>query len=196
MRPGVIHLADRLYSQNEILFFMSSRREFLFTEDYSYMAKTSDSGASFEFVSFIDPFDLNRNVMPSTVRVSATGLVTCVRRKDNDSTGLKRTCRTTMARVGAVRAKSTAPGTRMESARAGQAHQRVPRLRVRCPPAQGYIPHLGQGECRQRCQLERRAPASRRLRWSGRVRRRGSGLPARLRSTRRRRRRSPLLGNR
>lgn len=72
-------------SASGALFFMSSRRELIFTEDYAYMAKTSDGGASFDFVSFIDPFDIRRNVMPSTVRISDTELVTCVRRKDNDS---------------------------------------------------------------------------------------------------------------
>lgn len=72
-------------SSNQMFFFMSSRREFLFTEDYSYMAKTDDGGANFDFVSFMDPFDIDRNVMPSTVRVSDTILVSCTRRKDRNS---------------------------------------------------------------------------------------------------------------
>ncbi len=72
-------------SSNEALFFMSSRKEVIFTEDYVYMAKTSDGGASFNVVSFLDPFDVDRNVMPSTVRVSDTVLVCCTRRKDRNS---------------------------------------------------------------------------------------------------------------
>jgi hypothetical protein len=72
-------------SSREALFFMSSRRDLLFTEDYSYMARTRDGGKSFEFVSFIDLFDVDRIVMPSTVRIGAAGLVTCVRRKDRNS---------------------------------------------------------------------------------------------------------------
>ena len=72
-------------SSNQMFFFMSSRRDFLFTEDYCYMSKTDDGGASFDFVSFMDPFDIDRNVMPSTVRVSDTMLVSCTRRKDRNS---------------------------------------------------------------------------------------------------------------
>jgi len=72
-------------SSNQVFFFMSSKREFLFTEDYAYMAKTDDGGASFSFVSFMDPFDIDRNVMPSTVRISDTMLVSCTRRKDQNS---------------------------------------------------------------------------------------------------------------
>lgn len=72
-------------SSNQAFFFMSSRREIIFTEDYTYMAKTDDGGASFDFVSFVDPFDIDRNVMPSTVRVGEAELVTCTRRKDNNS---------------------------------------------------------------------------------------------------------------
>jgi hypothetical protein len=72
-------------SSADAFFFMSSRRDVLFTEDYSYVARTRDGGASFDFVSFIDLFDLDRIVMPSTVRISGSGLVTCVRRKDDDS---------------------------------------------------------------------------------------------------------------
>ncbi len=72
----IVNSADSAY------FLMSSRRQLIFTEDYAYMVSTADAGASFEFESFIDPFDLDPNVMPSTVRISDTGLVTCLRRKD------------------------------------------------------------------------------------------------------------------
>ncbi len=72
-------------SSKQALFFLSSRREILFTEDYVYMAETGDGGDNFDFISFMDPFDIDRNVMPSTVRVSDTMLVSCTRRKDRNS---------------------------------------------------------------------------------------------------------------
>jgi len=71
-------------SPSQAFFFLSSRREFVFTEDYVYMAKTDDGGASFDFVSFLDPYDVDRSVMPSTVRVDATTLVSCTRRKNRE----------------------------------------------------------------------------------------------------------------
>lgn len=72
-------------SSDQVFFFMSSRREIIFTEDYVYMAKTDDGGDSFDFVSFMDPFDIDRNVMPSTVRINDRMLVSCTRRKDRNS---------------------------------------------------------------------------------------------------------------
>jgi len=72
-------------SADEILLFLSSKRPILFTEDYAYVARSSDGGASFQFVGFIDPFDLERNVMPSTVRTGDGELITCTRREDDDS---------------------------------------------------------------------------------------------------------------
>lgn len=72
-------------SSNEALFFLSSRRPLLLREDYTYVARTRDGGASFEFVAYLDPLDLDRKVMPSTVRISENRLVTCVRRRQGES---------------------------------------------------------------------------------------------------------------
>jgi len=50
--------------------------------DVTFTARTTDGGASFQFVSWIvPPTDPYRGVMPSTVRCSPTKLVTAVRRK-------------------------------------------------------------------------------------------------------------------
>lgn len=72
-------------SAREALFFLSSRRQLLFREDYTYVARTRDGGASFELLSYLDPLDLDRKVMPSTVRIGERGLVTCVRRRRDES---------------------------------------------------------------------------------------------------------------
>jgi hypothetical protein len=78
-------------SSKEAFFFMSSRNNgWIDKEDYTYMAKSSDGGATFSFVSRIAPGDLDRNVMPSSVRVSPTRLVTCVRRnRDKNDTWIE-----------------------------------------------------------------------------------------------------------
>ena len=53
--------------------------------DVTFTARTTDGGATFNFVSWIVPkSDDARGVMPSTVRCSATKLVTVVRRRSGD----------------------------------------------------------------------------------------------------------------
>ena len=50
--------------------------------DRTFMARTTDSGATFQFVSWIVPEDdPHRSVMPSTVRLSDTRLVSALRRR-------------------------------------------------------------------------------------------------------------------
>jgi hypothetical protein len=74
-------------SRNDCLLFLSatpgkSGRDFTFT------AKTTNGGKSFEFVSWIvPPTDPHRGVMPSTVRCSEEKLVTAIRRRQGKNTG-------------------------------------------------------------------------------------------------------------
>ncbi|WP_406694759.1 exo-alpha-sialidase [Singulisphaera sp. Ch08] len=51
-------------------------------EGRPFCARTRDGGLTWRFVSFIGPEPSGYSIMPSTVRVSATELVTTVRRKD------------------------------------------------------------------------------------------------------------------
>jgi len=50
--------------------------------DRTFMARTTDGGASFQFVSWLVPAeDMNRSVMSSSVRLSETQLVSAIRRR-------------------------------------------------------------------------------------------------------------------
>src|SRR5437764_1086653 len=51
-------------------------------EGRPFCARTRDGGLTWQFVSFIGPEPSGYAIMPSTVRVSATDLVTTIRRKD------------------------------------------------------------------------------------------------------------------
>jgi hypothetical protein len=51
-------------------------------EGRPFCARTTDGGLTWRFVSFIGPEPSGYAIMPSTVRVSATDLVTTIRRKD------------------------------------------------------------------------------------------------------------------
>ncbi len=68
-------------SQNELLIFASSRNRRARGLDYSYVAKTTDGGKTFSFVSYMDPEDRDRQVMASTVLWQEETLVSCLRRK-------------------------------------------------------------------------------------------------------------------
>ena len=74
-------------SRDDCLFILSatpgkSGRDFTFT------ARTTNGGKSFEFVSWIvPPTDPHRGVMPSTVRCSGEKLVTAIRRRQGKNTG-------------------------------------------------------------------------------------------------------------
>jgi hypothetical protein len=51
-------------------------------EGRPFCARTTDGGLTWRFVSFIGPEPIGYAIMPSTVRLSATDLVTTIRRKD------------------------------------------------------------------------------------------------------------------
>jgi hypothetical protein len=51
-------------------------------EGRPFAARTSDGGLTWRFLSFIGPEPIGYAIMPSTVRLSATDLVTTVRRQD------------------------------------------------------------------------------------------------------------------
>jgi hypothetical protein len=52
-------------------------------EGRPFCARTTDAGLTWQFVSFIGPEPSGYAIMPSTVRISATDLVTTIRRKDD-----------------------------------------------------------------------------------------------------------------
>lgn len=53
-------------------------------EGRPFCARTEDGGLTWRFVSFIGPEPTGYSIMPSTVRISKTKLVTTIRRKDPD----------------------------------------------------------------------------------------------------------------
>jgi hypothetical protein len=53
-------------------------------EGRPFCARTTDGGISWQFVSFIGPEPVGYSIMPSTVRLSATRLVSTIRRQDPD----------------------------------------------------------------------------------------------------------------
>ena len=67
---------------NDCFVFMSARQKESGKKDRAFCARTTDGGKTFNFVSWINPekFDV-RGVMPSTVRLSKTKLVSVLRRK-------------------------------------------------------------------------------------------------------------------
>jgi hypothetical protein len=78
-------------SSSECLFFLSSRAPGIRAklQDRAFCARTSDGGRTFSFLSWIDTEAHGpRSVMPSTVRLSETELVTTMRRrKDRHENG-------------------------------------------------------------------------------------------------------------
>ena len=70
---------------HQCLFFMSARGGAL-TTDKVFCARTSDSGRSFSFISWIVPLsDPYRAVMPSTVQCPSGDLVSAIRRREPGS---------------------------------------------------------------------------------------------------------------
>jgi hypothetical protein len=69
-------------SRKECLVFKSARSG-AFGSDRAFVARTTDGGATFDFLSWIaGPDDPYRAVMPSTVRLSDTKLLSALRRRD------------------------------------------------------------------------------------------------------------------
>lgn len=77
-------------SSKECFFFLSERNstsksEGISLTDKVFLAKSTDGGLTFEFVSWIvPPSDPYRAVMPAPVRISENDLIVSVRRKDKD----------------------------------------------------------------------------------------------------------------
>jgi hypothetical protein len=77
-------------SSSECFLFLSvrnseSKKLDVSTSDKVFLAKTSDGGISFEFVSWVvPPTDPYRAVMPSPVRISHNKIVVALRRKNNE----------------------------------------------------------------------------------------------------------------
>ena len=69
----------------DCFFFLSARKVDDFGTDRAYCARTTDGGATIQFLSWINPEPYTvRGVMPSTVRISKTDLVSALRRKTPD----------------------------------------------------------------------------------------------------------------
>jgi len=68
---------------DDCFIFMSARKPGTGTKDRAFCARTTDGGKTFRFISWInpEPVGTTRGVMPSTVRISKTKLVTVLRRK-------------------------------------------------------------------------------------------------------------------
>jgi hypothetical protein len=81
-QPGVMGRTDYLVSSPRdcMLFLTASKQNG--REGRPFCARTTDGGLTWQFVSFIGPEPSGYSIMPSTVRLSATHLVTTVRRKD------------------------------------------------------------------------------------------------------------------
>ena len=131
-------------SANELFFFMSSISS-VNDLDFTYMAKTSNAGASFSCVSQIDPGDPDRNVMPSTVRISDNALVTCLAAAAVARTGSNATDRTTTGAAGTRwAARLTIPGNSTATHLLSSGNRMEPwcvstacvvtRVRLPCPP--------------------------------------------------------------
>jgi BNR repeat-like domain len=79
---GVMGRTDYLVcgSRECLLFLTASKADG--REGRPFSARTTDGGRSWEFLAFIGPEPSGYAIMPSTVRASATDLVTTIRRKD------------------------------------------------------------------------------------------------------------------
>lgn len=70
---------------SDALLMLSARRSGKGGTDRTFVGRTTDGGRHFEFGGWVvGPDDPNRAVMPSTVRMSATRLVTAIRRRAPD----------------------------------------------------------------------------------------------------------------
>jgi len=71
---------------SDCFLFMSARKPDTGTRDRAFVARTTDGGKTFSFVSWInpEPVGTTRGAMPSTVRISERKLVSALRRKYPD----------------------------------------------------------------------------------------------------------------
>jgi len=69
---------DYIVSSRNVCYFFSACE---FDEDRAFAYRTTNAGASYEFLGWMGPDDETRSVMPSTVRLSDTKLISAMRRK-------------------------------------------------------------------------------------------------------------------
>ena len=75
-------------SKHDIFLFMSARDPGQWLDDYAFVARSTDGGKSFSYVSRINPWgDSARGVMPSAARLSKDTLVACLRRRAKSAAG-------------------------------------------------------------------------------------------------------------
>jgi hypothetical protein len=82
-QPGVMGRTDYVVNgpRDCLLFLTASKANG--REGRTFCARTTDGGLTWQFVSFIGPEPTGYAIMPSTVRLSATDLLTTIRRKDD-----------------------------------------------------------------------------------------------------------------
>ncbi len=83
-QPGVMGRTDYLVNgpSDGLVFLTASKTDA--KEGRPFCARTTDGGRTWQFVAFIGPEPAGYAIMPSTVRVSKTGLVTTIRVKEGD----------------------------------------------------------------------------------------------------------------
>ena len=75
-------------SKHDIFLFMSARDPGQSLDDYAFVARSTDGGKSFKYVSRINPWgDSARGVMPSAARLDKNTLVACLRRRAKSAAG-------------------------------------------------------------------------------------------------------------
>lgn len=81
-QPGVMGRTDYLVNgpSDCHLFLTASKADG--KEGRPFAARTTDGGRNWQFLGFIGPEPTGYSIMPATVRVGPTGLVTAIRRKD------------------------------------------------------------------------------------------------------------------
>jgi hypothetical protein len=81
-QPGVMGRTDYLVHgpRDCLLFLTASKADG--REGRPFCARTTDGGLTWQFIAFIGPEPTGYSIMPSTVRLTATHLVTTIRRKD------------------------------------------------------------------------------------------------------------------
>jgi hypothetical protein len=82
-QPGVMGRTDMLVngSSDCMLFLTASKTDA--REGRPFCARTTDGGLTWRFLSFIGPEPTGYSIMPSTVRLSSTDLLTTIRRLDS-----------------------------------------------------------------------------------------------------------------
>ncbi len=87
-QPGVMGRTDYLVEGREdcLLFLTASKADG--REGRPFCARTSDGGKTWRFVAFIGPEPSGYAIMPATVRVAPGELVTTIRRRDGERSGI------------------------------------------------------------------------------------------------------------